>query len=74
MRAVAGEVPSGTRVFLDDVEVKDCRWADEETGEVCLTVRDVSGKIVLTDDGKEIKTAILKGVVRVETPDWWRRS
>lgn len=52
------------RVFVDGVEVKDCREAHTEEGWVVITVRDQSGRYVI--DGDEFKAMRITGNVTVE--------
>ena len=62
-----GYVPN-VKVFLNDVELKFCAWADDETGEAF--VYSVPRELYLnsTTDEEEIKGVLLKGNVRFEMP------
>ncbi len=56
----------GTKVFLDGTQISGVITADEERRMVFVHCLDESGRVVLTDDRKEIKTETRYGHVRLE--------
>jgi len=63
----AGDVPLGTRVFLNGFEQKDVVAVYPFKGMVEIYSRDPDGEIILI--GRDtLKTEILKGVVNIQFP------
>lgn len=52
------------KVYLDDVEQRDCEMADDEAGEVSRAKRNEADELYLV--GEEIARETVRGVVRIE--------
>lgn len=66
MRVEFGRLPRVRRVLLDGREMRDVRWADDQTGEIERAVRDGDGRLVKTPDGENTATEVLRGLVVID--------